>query len=405
MTKKTYGQDFLKMFSLASAIGLKGKDKDIKGKNPAFNGLIIGDASMGKSFTTKQFIEYFPLTQFAQGSSTSTVGLLGGIDKAKGGNFVMRAGAVQQCDGGLLILDELDKMPSEQTRGLFTALSDGEHTITKVTGQHHFTYNTCFICIANPKHSKFDMSESLYGQIDLDSAYMSRMVWINIAKRPYMDDNGVIDQKKHKVHRAYVSGRICYHQDFDDDFLKDYAIMVKQYPNAMLTDDIKIMCENYFAQKNAMYEAKKKQDFKDADIDLTNKQVDERMLTGLLILCKIIGRANFSKEVLPEHFNLAVDMMDNGMLKDMIGAGVESMSAFELELEKVQVKKVVKTKMDKFFYLEKELPTEITDFEEFLEAVHKKLEWDKDEIEKLLKIMKTQGHWFEPRAGFIKKQG
>lgn len=403
MTSKTYGQEYLRLFVLASAIGLLGIDKDIKGKNPAFNGLVVGDPSLAKSFTTKQLIEYFPLTQYAQGSSTSTVGLLGGIDKGKGGNFVMRAGAVQQCDGGLLILDELDKMPQEQTRGLFTALSDGHHTITKVTGQHEFTYNTCFVCIANPKHSKFDYGSNLYGQIDLDSAYMSRMVWINIVKRPYLDESGQIDQEKHRIHRAYVTGRMCYDQDYDDDFLKDYAILVKQTPNAVHTTETKIMCENYFAQKNAMFEAKKKADFQNSDIDLTNKSIDERMLTGLMILCKIIGRANFSKEVKEEHFELAKDMLENGMLKDMIGVGAGTLDEMEVELEKIQTKTTVKSRKDKIYHIIDLLPEKETEVEEFIQTIHDKYNWSKSEIEQMLNALKREGEWYEPRNGTIKK--
>jgi DNA replicative helicase MCM subunit Mcm2 (Cdc46/Mcm family) len=405
MTKKTYGLEYLRMFSFASAVGLKEADEDIRGKNPAYNGLVVGDPSVGKSFTTKQLIEYFPLTQYAQGSSTSTVGLLGGVDKAKGGNFILRAGAVQQCDGGLLILDELDKMPQEQTRGLFTALSDGHHTITKVTGQHEFKYNTCFICIANPKHSKFDQGSELYSQIDLDSAYMSRMVWINIAKKPFLDKDGQIDPEKHKVHRAYVTGRLCYPQDYDEDFLKDYGVLVKQFKNAMLTDEIKILCENYFAEKNAIYKDKKKRDFKDVEIDTSNKSIDERMLSGLLILCKIIARATFQPKVLPEHFEIAKDMVENGMLVDMIGAGIESLEQFEYKMEKAQAKTVLKSRRDKFEFLKEKLPTKQTDMQEFIEEMMELTEWSESEIDRMLKQMHQEGYWFEPKPGFIMTQG
>jgi len=405
MAYKTYGHKYLKRFTLASCVGLNKDDKEIEGKNPAFNGLVVGDPSLGKSFTIKQIMSYFPITQYAQGSSTTTVGLLGGVDKAKGGNFIMRAGAVQQCDGGVLVLDELDKMPIEQTRGLFTALSEGHHTITKVTGTHEFKYNTCFICIANPKHSRFEPDVALYSQIDLKADYLSRMLWVVIVKKPYLDENGNIDQEKHKVHRAYVSQRICYHKNYDDDFLRDYAVLVKKIPNAKLGDNIKIKCENYFAEKNAIFESKKAEDFKEAQVDTSTKQMDERTLNAMMHLCKIIGKATFHTKVQDYHFEIAKDMYDNGMLTDLIGTKASSLTEFQAILEDAKTEKAITSSADKMWHIEHNVPKEPTDEEEVVVMLEKKLKLNRIEIEKYIAVLVRGGNLFQPRSGMIMRAG
>jgi DNA replicative helicase MCM subunit Mcm2 (Cdc46/Mcm family) len=400
MTKQVYGHDIMKQLVLAVGIGLQKPDADLgKDKNPALHLMVVGDPSIGKSFTAKQFLPYFHKSTYIQGVSSTAVGLLGGCDKNKQGGFIIRSGQVQKSSNSFLILDEMDKIKEDTMKGLFTALSEGTHTLTNITGSHRFEYNTSFILIANPKEGKFDLGMSKYAQIDLDPAFMSRVDLIHIPKKPYMNDNFEIDHTKYAEYQKYRSGRKYYDAKYNEEFCLDYAEIVKEFPNPKITDEVKIYIEKYCMEKMVDAEeiAKKKEEFYINAQDLQRKPIDERFMNTIIKISKIIARARFSSNVQIKDLEYSKNLVEKGMLDSLLSIKIEDLNAMTKKIEMAKLIDVPVTKNDKIRYIKTKLSKYKLTSEEKLKEIAKDVEIGEVELDEIVELLQKNQDIYSPK--------
>ena len=396
MSCRVYKHEILRQLAFATAVGLFKPDKDLGNDiNTAFNQLWIGDPSVGKSYVAKQFLPFFPKSAYAQGVSTRAVGLLGGCDKVKDGGFIIRTGLVQRANNSFIILDELDKIGEDAQKGLFTALSEGKHTLTNITGSTEFEYNTGFLLIGNPKGGKFDMmGGAKYTQIDLDPAFLSRADVVTIVDKPYLDENGKFDKDMWDKYVKYSSKRFKPNPHFDKDFLLDYVEIVKEQPNPKTTPEVQIAMEKYFTKKKLQVMDVNVNDYDDAQ-NLQKKTIDERFMNSLHKLTKIIGRATFCETTTIEHFWQAVELLEKGMLDMLMKKGMEDLRASEEYIAEQHRKTIPMTASEKIKELEYLIP--LKEPIEFMELVKKAndIGITEREIDEMLPIMARKGDIME----------
>jgi DNA replicative helicase MCM subunit Mcm2 (Cdc46/Mcm family) len=398
ITKRVYGYKILKQLILAVCVGLKKPDIDLgRDKNPALHLMVVGDPSIGKSYTAKQFLHYFHKSSYIQGVSSTAVGLLGGCDRNKQGGFIIRSGQVQKSSNSFLILDEMDKIKEDTMKGLFTALSEGTHTLTNITGSHRFEYNTSFILIANPKGGKFDIGSSKYAQIDLDPAFLSRVDIVHIPTKPYLKENSdvEIDPDKYAEYQKYRSGRKTFESHYDENFLLDYAQVVKEMKNPTFNDELKIKMEKFSMEKmlDSQY-TQQKGEFDDAQ-NIEKKQIDERFMNTVYKVSKIVARASFSKQVHEKHFNIATNLIEEGMLKSLITKQIDDLTVVE---EKIRIAKTItipKTTSERREYILMKVPRgKIIDDADLMQLADD-VGINDIQYDKIIKVLLKEGEIFE----------
>jgi len=409
MTKKVFGHEFLRQAIFCTVVGLAKKDPDFKGDiNQAFNIMLLGDPSVGKTFSAKQFIPYFENSAYIQGISTTTVGLLGGCDKVPDMGFIIRTGQLVKSDNSFILLDEVDKMAHEQHKGLFTALSEGQHSITNVKGSFNFEYNTGFIMVANPKGGRFDSFSTVRSQIDLDPAFLSRVDIATIVNKPYEDDNGIINHDRYNEYLEYRTKDRFYKSIYDDNFLRQYAVVVKEYENPKLTKDIKQYIREYFKHVYLKQHEKlsnKSMGFSNTE-DLVVKSIDERYMNTIMKLSKIIARACLCKVVDKSHFDKACEILEETMLNEMKKAfGTDDLTSVEYSLTEKNKTKIPITKQQKLDWTLRQIKNVDTqDGLEFVKLLEKSEDVGIDEIEtdKLISYLLQKGEILEFKRGYFK---
>lgn len=132
---------------------------DGREQNGWVSSLIIGDSSQGKSEVTRTLMEHYRLGELVECGSTTSAGILGGLDKIGGTHFITW-GILAQHDKRALILDELSEANDDLLGKMNDARSRGVIQITKIK-KARAKARVRLICISNPPRGK--MTSYNYG--------------------------------------------------------------------------------------------------------------------------------------------------------------------------------------------------------------------------------------------------
>lgn len=146
--------------------------------------LLVGDPGIAKSQLLRYMARLSPLGITAVGYSSSGPGLTAAATRNEFGDdsWVLEAGALVLADGGLIAIDELDKMKPEDRQSLHEAAEQQTVTISKAGIQATLQARCTILAAANPKYSRFDPYESIASQITMPSTLLSRFDLIYVIR-------------------------------------------------------------------------------------------------------------------------------------------------------------------------------------------------------------------------------
>jgi len=169
-----YKTDIIKEACLLSLIGGT-KSGEMRGD---INLFLIGDPSTGKTKLLTYASEMLAKSDYASGKSASGAGLVAGLDNLSDGTRFPRFGPVVYCDGGVVCIDELDKMSTNDRSMLHEAMSKQTVSLRKIGCQMTVPTRTTIIAAANPKASKYDSDATIRANINLPETLITRFAVI-----------------------------------------------------------------------------------------------------------------------------------------------------------------------------------------------------------------------------------
>lgn len=137
--------------------------------------LLVGDPGAAKSSLLMYMSKAAPKARYVAGRSASSAGITASVVKdefLKG--WALEAGAIVLANGGFLLLDEMDKMTTEDTSALHEAMAQQQVTIAKANIQATLRARTAVLAAANPKLGRFDPYQPIASQINLPPALINR---------------------------------------------------------------------------------------------------------------------------------------------------------------------------------------------------------------------------------------
>ncbi len=137
--------------------------------------LLVGDPGVAKSKIIKYIHRIAPRSVLVTGKGASAAGLTASAVRDElDGRWTAEAGALVLADKGICVVDELDKMRSEDRDAMHDALEDQVVAINKAGLNVTFRTRCSLLAAANPKFSRFDRYLPLAEQIDLPASLISR---------------------------------------------------------------------------------------------------------------------------------------------------------------------------------------------------------------------------------------
>lgn len=240
--------------------------------------LLVGDPSVGKS-DILIFVNVAFRAMKTSGPGVSGVGLTAAVVQEENKEWSLRPGPLVLCDGGLLCIDEFDKMDKVDRLKLHDPMEDQRVHISKAGITGDFKSRCGILASANPKSGRFDPFRTLGSQFNLPPTILSRFDLIFVIKDDIDHDDDIADSILEESSDAPPV--------VDLEFLMMYVAYARQNVHPTISVEA-VQCLKAFYTKMRRIV---KED-SEAPVPITARQ-----LTGLKRLAKARARQRLGKEV------------------------------------------------------------------------------------------------------------
>jgi DNA replication licensing factor MCM5 len=138
------------------------------------NVLLIGDPSTAKSQLLKFTERIAPIGIYTSGKGSSAAGLTASVVGTGAGDFWLEAGSMVLADGGIVCIDEFDKMRDQDQVAIHEAMEQQTISIAKANLTTMLNSRTSVLAAANPTLGSYDPLRSNEEQMDFQGSILSR---------------------------------------------------------------------------------------------------------------------------------------------------------------------------------------------------------------------------------------
>ena len=146
------------------------------------NVLLLGDPSTAKSQFLKFVEKVAPIGVYTSGKGSSAAGLTASVVKDRHGEYYLEGGAMVLADGGVVCIDEFDKMRDQDRVAIHEAMEQQTISIAKAGITTILSSRVSVLAAANPVHGRYNDDITAAQNIDFLPSILSRFDLIFIVR-------------------------------------------------------------------------------------------------------------------------------------------------------------------------------------------------------------------------------
>ncbi|CAK9876195.1 unnamed protein product [Sphagnum jensenii] len=306
------------------------------------NVLLLGDPSTAKSQFLKFVEKTAPIAVYTSGKGSSAAGLTASVVRdSSSREFYLEGGAMVLADGGVVCIDEFDKMRPEDRVAIHEAMEQQTISIAKAGITTVLNSRTSVLAAANPPSGRYDDLKTAQENIDLQTTILSRFDLIFIVKdaRDHQRDMQIA---KHilKVHANADSLAKGTEVQDQENWLKRYVEWSRSHCSPRLTDSAaQLLQNNYVKIRQQMREQNNERG--SSPIPITVRQLE-----AIVRISESLARMQLSTVATEEHVTEALRLFHVSTM-DAAQSGITAnlIVSPEMRAEIQQVELQVKRRM------------------------------------------------------------
>eukprot|EP00316_Scyphosphaera_apsteinii_P011470 CAMPEP_0119297896 /NCGR_PEP_ID=MMETSP1333-20130426/83_1 /TAXON_ID=418940 /ORGANISM="Scyphosphaera apsteinii, Strain RCC1455" /LENGTH=727 /DNA_ID=CAMNT_0007298855 /DNA_START=34 /DNA_END=2217 /DNA_ORIENTATION=+ len=275
------------------------------------NVLLLGDPSVAKSQFLKFVEKAAPISVYTSGKGSSAAGLTATVTQDPGTReFYLEGGAMVLADGGVVCIDEFDKMREQDRVAIHEAMEQQTISIAKAGITTVLNSRSSVLAAANPTFGRYQEEKNAAEQIDFQTTILSRFDMIFVIKDKY-DNEKDLSLAKHIIN-VHVQGATALEREPTDDeydilTLKRYVAFARKTCSPRLAEAAATVLSNFYVQV--------RQDLSkaDAESEANGKApravpITVRQLEAIVRISESIAKMRLSDEATEDDVNQAIEL-------------------------------------------------------------------------------------------------
>ncbi|KAI9744168.1 MAG: minichromosome maintenance protein 5 [Claussenomyces sp. TS43310] len=267
------------------------------------NVLLLGDPGTAKSQLLKFVEKASPIAIYTSGKGSSAAGLTASVQRDQSTReFYLEGGAMVLADGGVVCIDEFDKMRDEDRVAIHEAMEQQTISIAKAGITTILNARTSVLAAANPIFGRYDDLKTPGENIDFQTTILSRFDMIFIVRDEH--ERGRDERIAHHVMAIQMGGRGIEEQaeaEIPIEKMKRYISYCKSRCAPRLSPEAAEKLSSHFVQIRKQVHANELERNARSSIPITVRQLE-----AIVRITESLAKLSLSPIATTEHVDEAI---------------------------------------------------------------------------------------------------
>ncbi len=296
------------------------------------NVLLLGDPGTAKSQLLKFVDKVSPISIYTSGKGSSAAGLTASVQRdSTTREFYLEGGAMVLADGGVVCIDEFDKMRDEDRVAIHEAMEQQTISIAKAGITTVLNSRTSVLAAANPIFGRYDDMKTPGENIDFQTTILSRFDMIFVVKDDHNEGrdisiaNHVLNIHTGRNNQQEIAGEIPI------DKMKRYISYCRSKCAPRLSEQAAEKLSSHFVEiRKTINDAENLSDQR-SSIPITIRQLE-----AIIRITESLAKLRLSPVATEEHVDEAIRLFQASTMDAANQGNITTAPKLKLEIDKIQ---------------------------------------------------------------------